>query len=154
LLALYLPGFFNRLNVLSSDGKVGDLPRAMALLRYLVFESDDFEEMELVLEKLLCGIPLVESIAGRHNILDEEEEQAHELLQSVIEHWTILKNTTPAGLRHSFLQREGKLSFRNNQWELTVHRQAHDILLDYLPWSISMIKLQWMPHLLVVKWNK
>jgi hypothetical protein len=154
LLALYLPAFFNRLNVLSGDGKVGDLPRAMALLRYLVFESDDFEEMELVLEKLLCGIPLVESIAGRHNILDEEEEQAHELLQSVIEHWTILKNTTPAGLRHSFLQREGKLSFRNNQWELTVHRQAHDILLDYLPWSISMIKLQWMPHLLVVKWNK
>lgn len=154
LLALYLPAFFARLNLLDKSGRVNNVPRALALLRYLAFESGDFEEMELILEKVLCGIPLAQSIAERHTILDGEKEQAEELLQSIIEHWTILKNTTPAGLRHSFLQREGKLSFRKAQWELTVHRQAHDILLDYLPWSISMIKLQWMPHLLVVKWIK
>jgi hypothetical protein len=154
LLALYLPAFFTRLGLLNDEGKITDFPKAIALLRYLVFASVDFEEMELPLEKLLCGIPLAQSIWDRPHITEAEKVQAEELLQSVIEHWTILKNTTPVGLRHSFLQREGKLSFRNNQWELTVHRQAHDILLDYLPWSINMIKLPWMPHLLVVKWIK
>jgi hypothetical protein len=154
ILALYLPTFFTNLSLLDEKSKITDIPRAIALLRYLVYEVDDFEEIDIVLEKLLCGIPLAESIASRYTIQEEEKRQADELLQAVIDHWTVLKNTTPAGLRHSFLQREGKLSFHNNQWELTVHRQAHDILLDYLPWSISMIKLQWMPHLLVVKWIK
>jgi hypothetical protein len=123
------------------------------LLRYLVFEGEQFEELEVVLEKLLCGIALAESIAERPRLSDEEKEQAGLLLQSVIEHWTVLKSTSPAGLRHNFLQREGKLVFKNGQWELRVQKQAHDLLLDYLPWSISIIKLPWMKYVLNVKWN-
>jgi hypothetical protein len=98
-------------------------------------------------------MPLAESFDRKHRIRSEEIEQIDALLQSVIEHWAVLKNTSPEGLRESFLQREGRLVFQNDQWELTVQKQAHDILLDYLPWNISMVRLLWMPYPLIVKWN-
>lgn len=152
IIALYLPRFFSNLNLLE-DGKLKDVSKAIALLRYLVFEQASFEEFDVVLEKILCGLPLAESVAERHEVSADEQEQIHALLQSVIEHWTVLKNTTPAGLRYNFLLREGKLLFKGNQWELTVQKMAHDMLLDYLPWNISIVKLPWMKHMLNVKWN-
>lgn len=152
LIALYLPAFFRNIGLLE-DGKLTDIPRTVVLLRYLVYESEVFQEFEVVLEKILCGVPLAASVEAGHRISIEEKEQAEALLQSVIEHWTVLKNTTPSGLRNSFLQREGRIVFKNNQWELAVQKQAHDILLEYIPWNISLIKLPWMEHLLTVKWN-
>jgi hypothetical protein len=152
LIAPYLPTLFRHVNLLE-DGKPVDIARAISLLQYLVYEEAAFEEFETVLDKILCGLPLNESIPERHTLTVEEKEQSEGLLQSVIEHWSILKNTSPTGLRQSFLQREGKLVFKGNQWELTVQKKSFDILLDYLPWNISMIKLPWMPYLLNVKWN-
>jgi hypothetical protein len=153
ILALYMPAFFANIGLVGQGGKPDNIARAIALLRYLVYEDETFTEMEVVIEKLLCGIPLSQSISGYHVITDVEKEKAEELLNAVIAHWTVLKNSSPAGLRHNFLQREGKLTFRNNQWYLTVQKQPQDILIDYLPWNISLIKLQWMPHMISVKWN-
>jgi hypothetical protein len=152
IVAPFLPVFFKKLGLLLED-KLCDPSRAVALLRYLSAGAHEYDEMELMLEKILCGLPLRESPDTRCVLSDEEKEEAEALLQSVIEHWSMLKNTSPDGLRHNFLQREGRLVFNSNQWELTVQKETHDILLDYLPWSISMIKLPWMKELLIVKWN-
>ena len=80
------------------------------------------------------------------------KQESEALLQSVIAHWGVIKNTSLEGLRESFLQREGKLSFNNNEWYLQVEQKAFDMLLRELPWTIQMIRLPWMKHLLKTDW--
>ena len=75
-------------------------------------------------------------------------KEANELLLSIIEHWSILKNTSVEGLRQSFLQRDGKLTFFNNEWRLQVEQKSYDMLLQHLPWNRGLIRLPWMKHLL------
>jgi|GEM_PF-1479033 len=152
LLAPFLPAFFARLGLLEA-GLLQDGSHGISLLRYLVFGAGDFDEMEVPLEKVLCGLALSESLEKGRQLSAFEKQEADSLLASVITHWEVLKNTSPNGLRYNFLQREGRLAFKENLWEVAVQKQSHDILLDYLPWSISMIKLPWMPQLLAVKWN-
>ena len=74
------------------------------------------------------------------------------MLGSVIEHWVILKNTSIEGLRESFLQRNGKLTFANNEWLLQVEQKPYDMLLQSLPWNIGFIKLAWMNQILITEW--
>ena len=74
------------------------------------------------------------------------------LLLAAIAQWEILKNTSPGVLQETFLQREGKLYYRNDKWYLQVEKKPVDILLRHLPWTISMIKLPWMKELLRVEW--
>lgn len=152
ILAPFLTTFFKQLGLVE-NGVLTDTSRAVSLLHYLAFGTKEFEEWEVPLEKLLCGLPLRESPQPAQPLTDTEKEEAHNLLVSAIEHWQALKTTSPDGLRHSFLQREGKLLFKGDMWQLTIQKQAHDILLDYLPWSISMIKLPWMPHLIFTNWD-
>jgi hypothetical protein len=36
---------------------------------------------------------------------------------------------------------------------LQVEGKALDILLDYLPWTLSIVKLPWMKKLLHIEWR-
>jgi hypothetical protein len=66
----------------------------------------------------------------------------------------VLRNTSPDGLRGTFLIRSGKLCLRDGgDWSLQVESNSFDILLDQLPWGISMIKLPWMEKMLWVEWR-
>ncbi len=152
IVAPYLGNFFNRLELLY-ENKVNDTARGIALLQHLVTGENDFEEFEVVLPKLLCGIKPDEPILQKYQLTTADKEAASELLQAVITNWSILKNTSLTGLRQSFLQREGKLNMTGGQWHLKVQSSTYDMLLDYLPWNIKMIKLPWMQSLLVVEWN-
>ena len=75
------------------------------------------------------------------------------MLEAVIEQWPVLKNTSIAGLREAFLQRNGKLFSKNDKLHLQVEASTLDVLLDQLPWNLSMIKLPWMKGLLRVDWR-
>ena len=101
----------------------------------------------------MCGIPFGEPIEKELLISDNMVAESDKLLKAVIKHWSALKNTSPDGLRNSFLQREGKLT-RNNDgsWKLFIQQNAFDILISKLPWSISFIKLPWMKNMLQVEW--
>ncbi|MFD2163349.1 contractile injection system tape measure protein [Paradesertivirga mongoliensis] len=149
LVAAFLPMFFKDLALLKDD--VLDSDKAIAVLQYIVKGLDAYEEFETVLPKILCGLELSQPII-KTKISKMEKAKANDLLESVIEHWTVLKNTSVEGLRMSFLQREGRLSFQNNEWKLKVKQEAYDMLLSHLPWNISMIKLPWMKCLLNVEW--
>ncbi len=152
LFSAYLPALFRNVGLLK-EGALINPARAIALLRYLVFAEGGFEEFDVMLEKVICGLPLAAAIADRPELNADGMEEAEGLLESVVAHWTALKGTSPAGLREGFLQREGRLSFVGGQWELKVQRKGQDVLLDYLPWSFSMIRHPWMNELLIVKWN-
>lgn len=152
ILAPFLPAFFKSLGWLE-EAYLTQPARSVSALHYVLSGNDAADEIGLVFEKILCGLPVRQSLDLPCLLSEAEKEEATALLQSVIQHWSMLKSTSPDGLRHNFLQREGRLLFKAGQWELTVQKQTHDILLDYLPWTIGMIKLPWMKTLLITKWN-
>ena len=75
------------------------------------------------------------------------------LLQAMIDNWGALGNTSPQGLRQSFLQRQGRLLLKDDAWHLQVESQGFDMLLDRLPWSFKTIKYGWMQRVIHVDWR-
>ena len=126
---------------------------AIYLLYYLATKQTDAPEYELALPKLLCGWSLNQPLARGLDIPEAALEEGEGLLQTVINYWEVLKNTSPDGLREGFLQRQGKLTRSGDgNWKLQVEQQAIDILLGSLPWGMSMVTLPWMEGLLIVEW--
>ncbi|MFN6565507.1 MAG: contractile injection system tape measure protein [Nostoc sp. ChiSLP01] len=126
--------------------------RASLLLQYLVEDSTESSEHILPLNKILCGIDLLEPINTNLEITTEEQAECENLLSAVIQNWSILKNTSIEGFRKAFLRRNGILRVHNDGWLLQVERETYDILLDKIPWSIQVIKLPWMDNILHVEW--
>ena len=87
------------------------------------------------------------------DITDQEKEAVEGLVQGMIQNWTALGNTSVAGFRESFLQREGRLQLNGNAWNLLVQPRAFDMLLDQIPWSYSTIRLPWMERVVYVEWR-
>lgn len=154
LLHPFLTILFNRLS-LTIENSFTDIDaqhKAIQLLHYLANGSIVGKDYELALPKLICGFPVSKPIVP--DVLNEEEiEEANNLLAVVIEKWDKLGNTSVQALRESFLQRKGKLSRKNDQWYLQVETNSLDVLLDFLPWSRSIIKLPWMKEMIRVEWR-
>lgn len=152
IVAAFLPAFFEKVK-LASNHIISDQQKATCLLQYLVAGSDKLQEYELVLPKILCGLPITKPVhTGSFHMNKVLRKEADDVLLSVIEHWNILQNTSVEGLRLSFLQRNGKLSYNGSEWLLQVEQQPYDMLLQHLPWNISMIKLPWMEQMLKTEW--
>ena len=128
--------------------------QAALLLQFLVTGKTVFEEHELLLNKILCDIPMDEPMESHLILTKKQRTESEQLLSATIQHWTALKNTSPDGLRNTFLQREGKISQKENgDWLLQVQSTGVDILLSKLPWGVGMIKLPWMEGMLFVEWG-
>ncbi len=154
ILAPYLPAYFGRLGLVAERQFVSAAARqrAVLLLRYLATATADATEHLLALDKLLCGWPLAEPIERSIRLSEQEEEESRELLASVVEAWTALKQTSVDGLRGSFLVREGRLTEDEQGWQLTVQRTGWDVLLDRLPWGLSLVMFPWMDQPIFVEW--
>jgi len=151
LLHPFLPQFFSGLGIANDDSLVNQ-NRALCLLHFLATGEWNSLEYELPVMKILCGLPLEFVAEPEEPLRTEEDEEVTALLSAVIRHWDALKNTSPDGLREAFLKRPGKLSLSGGEWWLQVESKGYDILLDQLPWGISMIQLHWMPMMLRVEW--
>lgn len=152
----FFKNFFDSLGLLDAGGAIRpqEAVRAIHLLQYLVTGERETPEFMLPLNKLLCGWDLDKPVSKAVEFTPAEINEADQLLQAVIGHWSALKRTSVDGLRVSFLQRDGMLSKTKNHWLLQVELIAHDIMLERLPWGISMIKLSWMKKMLRVDWTK
>ncbi|MCW3464576.1 contractile injection system tape measure protein [Chitinophaga nivalis] len=126
--------------------------KAVHLLGYLAAGDMELPEYELVLPKILCGIPPSQPVSRFVTLSAEEKAGAEELLEAVITNWNALGNTSPDGLRANFLLREGKLEWTNEEWHLRVSQQSYDILLDRLPWGFGVVALSWTPWLIKTVW--
>jgi len=153
LLHPFLPLFFEGLNVAGQD-PLKYPEKALQLLGFLVTGNLKTPEYDLVLPKILCGIPVNKPLTEDIEISDGESAEGLALLEAVIGHWEALRDTSPDGFRGSFLYRPGKL-IRSIEggWILQVETRTWDILMDQLPWGIAMIKLPWMKEMLRVEWN-
>jgi hypothetical protein len=155
LLHPYLGIFFDALELREGTGFRDDvtLNKAIQLLGYLACGEDNIPEYDLVFPKLLCGILPAQPIQRFVPLSAAEKAEADELLLSVIAHWNALGSTTPDGLRGNFLMREGKLVWKNGEWQLYVSQQSYDMLLNRLPWGFSVVALSWMPWLIKTVWT-
>lgn len=152
LLHPFLPRFFEALGIVAED-EILQPDRALCLLHYLATGQTIAPEYELVLPKILCNVTLEMPVESLVELTPVELEEANALLEAVIQHWEVLRNTGVDGLRGTFLVRPGKVSEREDgDWQLQVESKSFDILLDQLPWGISAIKLPWMQRMLWVEW--
>lgn len=150
----YLLTLFDCLNLLHEQ-KFKDPPardKAVQLLSWLTYGTTGLPEHQLLLFKILCGIPLEQPVDRFIELTDMEMKEADSLLKAVIANWKAIGNTSPDGLRANFLLREGRLEWLKNEWRLRVTQTAPDILLERLPWSISIVRLPWMPYYLKTEW--
>ena len=154
LLAQFLRPFFQKLNLLNGiawKNKAAQY-KGVQLVRFLCTGEQKTPEYSLVLEKLLCGIPIEEPVPVDTLLQQEERDEASTLLNAVIEHWQALRNTSVEGLRNSFLMRDGSISRNHEHWLLQVERKTMDVLLEKLPWGYSTITLPWNNYLIYVEW--
>ena len=153
LLHPFLPQLFRALAI--ADGNRLLKPeRALALLHYLATGLMPAPEYELVLPKLLCDIPLAMPVAMLKELLEDEIREVDALLEAVVRHWAALGDASIDSLRGTFLLRPGKVSRRRDgDWQVQVEYSSFDILLNRLPWGISMFQLPWMQSLCWVEWR-
>ncbi len=119
----------------------------------LVGSHDPVEsEADLILAKILVGMPLEEPVRLTPNLPEEMVNETDELVQAAVGYWSKLGQLSAADFRAAFVRREGRLKASGEGWQLKVDRQTLDILMEYLPWSIGVVRLPWMEHLLVVDW--
>lgn len=149
----YLKYLLERTDALQPDGRP-DYGRAALLLHYVVFgEGGQPEEWDLPLTKLLLGLAPEELLIPNGVLSAADRATINDLLKGVIGHWSVLKATSPDGLRETFLQRTGKLALGPVGYTLTVEAVAFDLLLDQLPWGIGLVKSPWMAAPLQVNWR-
>lgn len=153
----FISSFFEATGIKETNSKViadAQIAGAAALLHFLATEQVELYEYELGLIKILLGLePETPLLVGEGLIQQSAREEAEAVLQSVINYWNVLKTTSIQGLRSSFLQRSGLLHKTENGWSLQVEHQSFDMLLEHLPWSISIIKLSWMKQPLYTEWQ-
>jgi hypothetical protein len=155
LLHPFLNSFFKILGYVK-EGKFitpGLHAKALYLMHFLATGNTDPHEHDLVIAKIICAYPLDEPVDSVVELSEMELKEANNLLAAAIASWEILKTTSADGLREGFLQREGKLQVRNQELCLQVETSSIDVLLDHLPWNLSIIKLPWMMEILKVEWR-
>ena len=154
LLGAFLNSFFTNLDLL--DGAYWKSKeaqyRAVHLLKFLSSGEQQNPEFNLTLEKIICGLSPEESLPVGIILTADETNEAQSLLESVIEHWKVLKNTSVNGLRESFLKRDGLLKKIEMDWLLQVERKTLDVLIDSIPWGFSTLRFPWTQQKLLVEW--
>ena len=121
LLNPFLPRLFEALGVLSADedgrrsvAGIEAASRSVRMLQYFVDGRTDAPESDLVLNRILCGLAPATPIEPDIEVSDADRELCDSLLKAVIANWTIISSTSPAGLRETFLQREGDCAAPRN----------------------------------------
>lgn len=151
----FLTPFFERSNLLS-DGLFIDVAgqnRGAYLLQYLVYQEIDFPEHQLLLNKLLVGLPPAHALAPIDEITAKDKELADSLMGGLRSNWEKVQNSSDAAIRASFLQREGVLTTNSEHHKLTVAQKGLDILLDFIPWDIQRVDLPWLDYSIEVFWR-
>jgi hypothetical protein len=155
LIGPYMPRLFSMLGLTEAGQfkNAGAAERAVHLLQCVVGGPSDTPEAMLGLNKILCGVPAATAIAREITITEQERDTVEMMLRAIIEHWKKIGNTTPDGLRQSFLRRTGRMHLKDDAWYLNVEPGTFDMLLDSLPWSFSIIKHPWMERAVHVNWR-
>jgi len=151
----FLGRFFTSLGMVDKSGMKSEKirERSIQLLQVIASGKEVFEECDLVLNKILCGASPDFPVLPRIELTAEEIALCDKLIKGTIYNWEKLRGSSIDTFRETFILREGRLYLKENRWELIVEKKAFDVLLDTLPWNISMINLSWMDTRIIVEWR-
>ncbi|WP_299260781.1 contractile injection system tape measure protein [uncultured Aquimarina sp.] len=155
LLHPYIEKLFSTLKLLNQEGKIKPekVTLAIHLLHFVATKREKQVESNLVFEKFLCGYPIDKPIRKNIRLPQKFKDEAESLLKAVVNNWHTLKNTSGDGLRENFIKREGKLMLdESSKYRIIVARKTQDILLEKLPWNLTIIKFPWVNRLIFVEW--
>jgi len=155
LFHLFIPAFFNQLNLLNAEGDFlnNDCKyRAVHLLQLLVSDAT-YNEHELVLNKIMCNLEISDSIPMDIEFTDKEIALTQELMGVVLQRWDKMSNSSIGHFRAAFLMRDGRLKFKTDGWHLNVEKRGYDVILSSIPWAFSVIKFKWMHKFLYTEWT-
>ncbi|MCE7056382.1 hypothetical protein LZF95_16990 [Algoriphagus sp. AGSA1] len=154
LTAAFLPRFFTNLGFVKNGKFVSDSAKSTAaiVLQSMMPEQLEWEEQDLLLNKILCGLETAETIDFTGELDPKILNETNLLLESMATQWTALKSKSGKMVSEGFFAREGILKKVHKGYQLHIQRMAFDILLDRLPWSIGIIKLPWMEETISVEW--
>ena len=151
----YLPRLFLNLGLADENNFIDAeaAERAALLMQYLVDPGTEMPESLLSLNKLLCGLDLHRTLPAELTATDREVSECDALLGALRHHWDVVANMSVGRIRSDFLQRQGILRPCAGNWQLQVESQAHDVLMQRLPWPTGVVKLPWMDYALLVHWG-
>lgn len=155
LLHPFIPTLFARAGLMNDKIFMNKHSQAKAalLLQYAVTGKEQSFEHELVLNKILIGMPVEDVLDINIALTDEDKELTREMIKAIMQQWDKMKNTSLEGFTQSFLLREGYIYQKDDAWVLRVEQRAYDLLLDTIPWSFRMIKFSWMNKPLNIEWT-
>jgi len=150
----FLTRFFEQLALVKNGEFVNEQSRnrSVFLLQYLVYDGIDFQEYDLVLNKLFVGLPLENYLTPIAELTKDEKDLTISLLNGLMSNWDKVKNSSIDAIQETFLQREGILKFKKESITLVIEKKGVDVLLSSLSWNISLIKLPWMKKPIYVEW--
>ncbi len=154
LLNTYFSMLFERLELTKNNSFISEEHQqdAVHYLQYLVTGLSQTEESLLVLNKVLCGIPVAAPIKDGIEISNDHKILMKGLLEAAISYWSAIGQSSIDGFRGNWLVRDGILREEEDRWELLVEKRGYDILMLKSPFSFSIIKLPWMDKPLHVTW--
>ncbi|MBI0398293.1 contractile injection system tape measure protein [Cyclobacterium marinum] len=152
LLHPFLKAFFIDCQLMDENANIVDKDLAVHTLHFLSTKEERAFDFELVFEKYLIGLSPEITVAREVKISNEIKEKTEKLILALKENWKRLGNTGIDTIRNEFIKRDGKLVIEEHSNRLFVERKVQDILLDSIPWNISLVKLPWQHRHLFVDW--
>lgn len=133
---------------------VDALEKAVVLLHFIATGNAELMDFDLVVPKIFCGMPLHHVCSEEALLLtDLERAEALNMVDAAISQWEIIRGTSVDGFRETFLEREGKIMAKEQGYEFRMETKGIDVLLDRLPWNLSLVKFSWLEKLIYVAWR-
>ena len=155
LLNGYIELLFDRLGLFNGSRTFLNAEAPFYAIKYLQFLATgtiNTEKDVLVLNNILCGVPLLTPIKHDLEVSATNKELIESLIKAAIGQWPQIGQSSIDGFRGNWLLREGLLVEYADRWELTVEKKAYDILIARSPFSLSVIKYPWMDKPIHVNW--
>jgi hypothetical protein len=117
---------------------------AVHSLQYLATGLVKTLEHQLVLNELLCELPVSNFTEPSIELMAENKQIGDVLIGAIFQHWLSIGSSSINGFRSNWLVQNGLLSRSDNRWNLVIERRPYDMLLQSFPFSFSIIEQPWM----------
>lgn len=154
LINSYIKILFDRLGLIEQNQFKSheDQLKAVHYLQFVVNGLTKNEEHHLVLNKVLCGLSIVEPVHEKIDMTESEKSLINGMITAIINYWPAIGNSSINGFRGNWLIRNGLLSTQEDNWTLRVEKRPYDLLINKSPFSFSIIKHPWMEKPIHVEW--
>lgn len=156
LLHPFLANYFRQVKLVDENNQFISLEKqihAVHLLSYLTGKRKRHHSHLLNVEKIICGLSPTFPIPTKYHINEMEKKEAQDMFAAIKQYWKSISKTSIEGIQTSFIHRQGIITFEEPYWLIRVEGSTLDILMDDLPWEMSMLIFPWMDRNILIEWQ-